>query len=74
MSSASITGLSCPRCGGMVPIPEGQFLVACPYCDLRSVVSSDEAVQPASAGPALPAPSAAQAIRIAEVRSDTAGG
>ena len=39
MSEQALTGLGCPRCGGMVPIPEGQAIVICPYCDLRSVVN-----------------------------------
>lgn len=39
--SDPITGLGCPRCGGIVPIPEGAVLVACPYCDQRSVVSAE---------------------------------
>lgn len=34
-------GLSCPRCGGMVPIPEGQAIVRCPYCELRSMVRGE---------------------------------
>lgn len=38
-------GLSCPQCGGMVPIPEGQQIVACPYCSLRSAVQGERGVQ-----------------------------
>lgn len=38
-------GLSCPRCGGMVPIPEGQAIVLCPYCDLRSMVRGERGVR-----------------------------
>jgi hypothetical protein len=34
-------GLSCPNCGGMVPIPEGQVIVRCPFCDLRSMVRGE---------------------------------
>jgi hypothetical protein len=34
-------GLSCPNCGGMVPVPEGQVIVQCPYCDLRSLVRGE---------------------------------
>lgn len=34
-------GLACPRCGGVVPVPEGQVLVKCPYCDLRSLVRGE---------------------------------
>jgi len=37
----SLHGLACPRCGGVVPIPEGQVIVRCPYCDLRSFVSGE---------------------------------
>lgn len=38
-------GLGCPRCGGMVPIPEGQTLVACPFCSLRSAVQGERGVR-----------------------------
>lgn len=40
-ASKPITGLACPRCGGMVTIPEGQAIVTCPYCDLASSVSAE---------------------------------
>lgn len=40
MSDPSVHGLNCPRCGGMVTVPEGQAVIVCPYCDLRSVVSA----------------------------------
>lgn len=46
MSDSEIThGLACPRCGGMVPIPEGQIIVRCPYCDLRSLVRGERGLQ-----------------------------
>jgi hypothetical protein len=38
-------GLSCPNCGGMVPIPEGQIIVRCPFCDLRAMVRGETGVQ-----------------------------
>jgi DNA-directed RNA polymerase subunit RPC12/RpoP len=42
MTEKEIThGLACPRCGGTVPIPEGQVIVNCPYCDLRSMVQGE---------------------------------
>jgi hypothetical protein len=41
----AIHGLNCPRCGGMVSIPEGQAVVLCPFCDLRSVVRGDRGVR-----------------------------
>ena len=44
-NNESLKGLSCPRCGGMVPIPEGQAIVICPYCDLRSTVSGERGVR-----------------------------
>jgi hypothetical protein len=34
-------GLNCPNCGGIVPVPEGQLIVHCPYCDLRSFVKGE---------------------------------
>jgi hypothetical protein len=43
-TSLAIHGLSCPRCGGMVPVPEGQAVVRCPFCDLRSVVRGERGV------------------------------
>ncbi len=42
MSADLLQGLSCPRCGGMVPVPEGQALVICPYCEQRSAVSAEK--------------------------------
>jgi uncharacterized Zn finger protein (UPF0148 family) len=44
--SEPVTGLTCPRCGGIVPIPEGQVIVACPYCEQRSVVSAQRPPAP----------------------------
>jgi DNA-directed RNA polymerase subunit RPC12/RpoP len=41
----ALHGLNCPRCGGMVPIPEGQLIVRCPYCDLRSFVRGERGLQ-----------------------------
>jgi DNA-directed RNA polymerase subunit RPC12/RpoP len=37
----TVQGLSCPNCGGMVPIPEGQSVVRCPFCDQRSFVRGE---------------------------------
>jgi DNA-directed RNA polymerase subunit RPC12/RpoP len=46
MSEAkSLHGLNCPRCGGTVPIPEGQAVVKCPYCDMRSLVRGERGVR-----------------------------
>ncbi|HNT24220.1 MAG TPA: hypothetical protein PKM21_07640 [Anaerolineales bacterium] len=44
-ASDSLHGLACPQCGGMVPIPEGQVIVKCPYCDLRSLVRGERGMQ-----------------------------
>lgn len=41
----TLTGLNCPRCGGTVPIPEGQAVVQCPYCDLRALVRGERGVR-----------------------------
>lgn len=41
----ALQGLNCPRCGGMVPIPEGQVIVICPFCELRSVVRGEKGVR-----------------------------
>jgi len=40
-----VHGLTCPRCGGMVPIPEGELIVRCPFCDLRSMVRGERGLQ-----------------------------
>lgn len=44
-NTQSTHGLGCPRCGGMVPIPEGQAIVQCPFCSLRSSVRGERGVQ-----------------------------
>ena len=41
----ALKGLNCPRCGGTVPIPEGQAIVICPFCDLRSIVRGDAGIR-----------------------------
>jgi hypothetical protein len=41
----ALLGLGCPRCGGMVPVPEGQVIVICPFCDLRSVVQGERGMR-----------------------------
>lgn len=41
----ALKGLACPRCGGMVPIPEGELIVTCPFCDLRSLVRGERGVR-----------------------------
>ncbi len=41
----TVQGLSCPNCGGMVPIPEGQVVVRCPFCDQRSFVKGERGLR-----------------------------
>jgi hypothetical protein len=41
----ALHGLSCPNCAGMVPIPEGQEIVNCPYCDQRSLVRGERGLR-----------------------------
>jgi DNA-directed RNA polymerase subunit RPC12/RpoP len=41
----ALHGLSCPNCGGMITIPEGQAIVRCPYCDLRSLVRGERGLR-----------------------------
>ena len=38
-------GLTCPNCGGVVPIPEGQIIVRCPYCEMRSLVRGERGLR-----------------------------
>jgi len=35
-------GLTCPECNGIVPVQEGQRLVTCPYCGLRSLIQGEQ--------------------------------
>ncbi len=42
---SALKGLGCPRCGGMVPVPEGQAIVICPFCEMRSVVSGENGIR-----------------------------
>ncbi len=41
----SLHGLTCPKCGGVVPIPEGQAIVRCPYCEMRSLVRGERGLR-----------------------------
>ena len=59
----ALTGLNCPRCGGTVPIPEGQAIVCCPYCDMRSLVRGERGVLRYQAAAAIDRQSAANAMR-----------
>jgi DNA-directed RNA polymerase subunit RPC12/RpoP len=38
-------GLTCPNCGGIVPVAEGARTVQCPFCGMRSLVHGDSGVQ-----------------------------
>lgn len=38
-------GLTCPNCGGVVPVPEGTRIVTCPFCDMRSLVQGEQGVR-----------------------------
>ncbi len=39
------SGLACPNCQGRLQIPEGQRIIRCPFCDLRSLVRGDRGVR-----------------------------
>lgn len=58
----ALHGLACPRCGGMVPIPEGQAIVKCPYCDLRSLVKGERGIRHYQVPLRLDRPSALAAL------------
>ena len=45
MSEKTLHGLTCNNCSGMVPIPEGQVIVTCPYCEMRSLVKGERGVR-----------------------------
>ena len=43
--SSKTHGLTCPNCGGVVPVPEGARIVACPFCEMRSLVQGDRGIR-----------------------------
>jgi DNA-directed RNA polymerase subunit RPC12/RpoP len=59
----SLTGLTCPNCGGIVPIPEGQLVVRCPYCDLRSYVRGERGLRRYQVPPVVDRAKALTALR-----------
>jgi DNA-directed RNA polymerase subunit RPC12/RpoP len=56
-------GLNCPRCGGVVPIPEGQVIVRCPYCEMRSFVRGERGLRRYQVGQRIDRQQAMQALR-----------
>jgi DNA-directed RNA polymerase subunit RPC12/RpoP len=36
-----VKGLNCPECGGVLQVIEGETLVECPYCGLRSILQGE---------------------------------
>ncbi len=45
MNQEKTQGLTCPNCTAVVPVPEGVRIVACPYCDQRSLVQGERGVR-----------------------------
>ena len=43
--SSKTHGLTCPNCGGVVPVPEGARIVTCPFCEMRSLVQGDRGIR-----------------------------
>ncbi|MFO7678890.1 MAG: hypothetical protein R6X34_02465 [Chloroflexota bacterium] len=39
------TGLTCPECSGVVPLKEGDRIVACPFCGIQALVQGDQGVR-----------------------------
>ncbi|RPI34619.1 MAG: hypothetical protein EHM70_02310 [Chloroflexota bacterium] len=58
----TLLGLNCPKCGGIVPIPEGQVIVCCPYCNLRSFVKGDRGLRRYQVAQAVDRARAAEAL------------
>lgn len=44
-AKSSLHGLTCPNCGGVLSIPEGQRIVRCPYCEMRSLVRGERGLR-----------------------------
>lgn len=59
----SLHGLNCPNCGGIVPVPEGQLIVTCSYCQLRSFVRGSRGLLRYQAPARVSRDQAAQALR-----------
>ncbi len=45
MAAEALLGLACANCGGMVPIPEGQPVVKCPFCEQRALVQGERGLR-----------------------------
>ena len=43
-SKDALQGLTCPKCGGVILIPEGDVIVQCPYCEMRSAVHGEHGI------------------------------
>jgi uncharacterized Zn finger protein (UPF0148 family) len=39
------TGLTCPECSGVVPLQEGDRIVACPFCGVYALVQGDHGIR-----------------------------
>lgn len=61
--SEALHGLNCPNCGGMLPIPEGQILVHCPYCEMRSFVRGERGLRRYQVPQRIQRQNAADALR-----------
>ena len=59
----ALHGLACPRCGGMVPIPEGQAIVRCPFCEQRSLVRGERGLQRYQVPQRIPRQQASDALQ-----------
>ena len=59
----TLQGLTCPNCGGIVPVPEGQVIVKCPYCELRSLVRGERGMLRYQLPLQVPRETALQALR-----------
>ncbi|MEW5867891.1 MAG: hypothetical protein AB1894_01340 [Chloroflexota bacterium] len=59
----TLHGLTCPNCGGVVPIPEGQIIVKCPYCELRSFVRGERGLRRFQVPQRVPRDNAVSALK-----------
>ncbi|MBM2850296.1 MAG: hypothetical protein HW418_3238, partial [Anaerolineales bacterium] len=58
-----ITGLSCPNCAGTLSVREGQRIVKCPYCEVRSFVRGERGTARYQVARRVEREAAAQAVR-----------
>ncbi len=62
-TTESTLGLNCPNCGGVIPVPEGQAIVCCPFCNMSSFVRGQRGLRRFQVNPSVKRETAAHALQ-----------